>query len=581
MLLILSLSLVGCFGNFGVSRTIDAFVVTVVFDPESIEVGGETLLSASITGPGATNAIVTWAAEEGILSDDVGPEVSWTAPGEAGVYTIVATATVNDKSTTSSVDVRVEEAIDEPCGEDDLCHVIYTINDLQAMNDDLDGNYILGNNIDASVTVTWNEGSGFVPIGSGSQPFTGTFAGNGYTIENLYINRPGLDDVGLFGFVASDSMIQEVHLVDANITGRIRVGSVIGTNDRGTVSEAYGTGIVFGSDRVGGLVGSNAGAITDSESDMQVKGTSPSSQYIGGLVGINDPEASVTNSHSAGNVEGTSYVGGLVGYVDVDGLITNSSSSASVLLTMHWGGGLVGDNRGTIAGSYSLGLVKNAPASAGTGYVGGLVGLNGGSIEDSYSTSDVTAGTTVGGLVGHNVGGGIITNAYSIGNVNAFHAVGGLVGHNAGDIKQSYSVGSVEGTGTGGAVGGLVGFNTSGSFYDPPGTVTNSYSMSHVVGTNLVGGLVGNNSNGKITDSYSIGTVYGDTNIGGLVGGNDDETTVTSSYWDVETSGINDSQGGMAKSSAAMKQLGTFVDWSFGEVWMIDDDYPDLADNRR
>jgi hypothetical protein len=62
--------------------------------------------------------------------------------------------------------------------------------ELQNMSDDLSGDYILDNNIDASITSTWNAGAGFEPIGQPTQ-FTGTFNGYNNSINNLFINRPG------------------------------------------------------------------------------------------------------------------------------------------------------------------------------------------------------------------------------------------------------------------------------------------------------------------------------------------------------------------------------------------------------
>ena len=98
---------------------------------------------------------------------------------------------------------------------------IWTIYDLQDMEDDLAGDYVLMADIDASATnpnslnfdsTEWGDGTGFRPVGYQwvgwpytKLPFTGTFDGNGYTINNLYINRtvqtgPDLDasvDIGL------------------------------------------------------------------------------------------------------------------------------------------------------------------------------------------------------------------------------------------------------------------------------------------------------------------------------------------------------------------------------------------------
>src|SRR5579864_711037 len=66
--------------------------------------------------------------------------------------------------------------------------VIHTIQDLQNMANNLSGSYVLGNNIDASATSTWNSGSGFIPVGSSTAPFTGTLNGKGYTVTGLFIS---------------------------------------------------------------------------------------------------------------------------------------------------------------------------------------------------------------------------------------------------------------------------------------------------------------------------------------------------------------------------------------------------------
>src|SRR5690606_16245144 len=59
--------------------------------------------------------------------------------------------------------------------------------DLQGINGGLNGRYVLGANIDASATSTWNSGLGFAPIGDNSSNanstrFAGTFDGLGHTI---------------------------------------------------------------------------------------------------------------------------------------------------------------------------------------------------------------------------------------------------------------------------------------------------------------------------------------------------------------------------------------------------------------
>ena len=111
---------------------------------------------------------------------------------------------------------------------------------------------------------------------------------------------------------------------------------------------------------------------------------------VGGLVGVVQSGASITNSHALGrhHYTGTNtFAGGLVGRND--GTITNSSSSNAVSGIAGNGsndigsaiGGLAGFNSGTISGSFASGPVSGTTASASQLYaviVGGLVGLNNG-----------------------------------------------------------------------------------------------------------------------------------------------------------------------------------------------------------
>jgi hypothetical protein len=167
--------------------------------------------------------------------------------------------------------------------------------------------------------------------------------------------------------------------------------------------------------------------------------------------------------------------------------------------------------------------------------------------------ADVTGSAEVGALMGHNAG--LVTNSYSSGFVVGQERVGGLVGWNQAALSNSYSSCSVTG---GSAVGGLTGENW---YYR--GIVRNSYSSGSVSGSTRVGGLVGLNSYGNVTQSYSIGSATGSAQVGGLVGYN--KGTVSSSFWDLQTSGQTISDGGTGKTTAEMKSLPTFS----GAGWNI------------
>jgi filamentous hemagglutinin family protein len=281
----------------------------------------------------------------------------------------------------------------------------------------LGATYKLGADIDASSTSTWNGGAGFVPIGtsgSGNQ-FTGSFDGLGFTVLGLNINRPTTDNVGLFGYTGFGGGISNIGLVG---------GSVIGNN------------------YVGGLVGNNAGNISNSYATSTATGI----YSVGGLVGINT--GVISNVYATGNVIGNRLVGGLVG-------AANS----------------------TIDNAYATGNVSGSTYS-----VGGLVGYSNSTIKNSYATGNVSGDYDIGGLMGTNAGN--ISDTYATGNVSGTYDIGGLVGNNFGNISNTYATGVISRTsGVATSIGGLLGTNTA--------TVTNSFWDTQTTGQSASAGGTG------------------------------------------------------------------------------------------
>ncbi len=222
---------------------------------------------------------------------------------------------------------------------------IHTLEDLDNIRNDLLGRYILMNDIDASPTSDpesdfWNDGKGWEPIGDTDVRFRGRLDGNGHTISNLFINRPSTENVGLFGAVEGDGQDYFHHftnlgMVDVNISGDSRVGSIIGISyNYIIISDSYATGKVSGH-IAGGLVGrlSSFNEIKRCYANVDVSG----SGTVGGLVG-NAALATIRESYAIGNVSGNAWVGGLVGgygYIIESYAIGNVSGNTDV-------GGLVG-----------------------------------------------------------------------------------------------------------------------------------------------------------------------------------------------------------------------------------------------
>jgi PKD domain/The GLUG motif len=123
-------------------------------------------------------------------------------------------------------------------------------------------------------------------------------------------------------------------------------------------------------------------------------------------------------------------------------------------------------------------------------------------------------------------------------------------------ISFCYSSGSISGDNRN---GGLIGNSNLSTI------INNCYSFADVTGDNNAGGLVGyHRISSEINNCYSYGSVSGNTGIGGLVGANDN-STVTDSFWDTETSGRSTSAGGTGKTTAEMKTQSTFTNagWDF------------------
>jgi hypothetical protein len=180
------------------------------------------------------------------------------------------------------------------------------------------------------------------------RPFTGVFDGSSHTISNFTYDSNGVSYIGLFEYVYDpNALIKDLGLIDPNVDGRDSVGSLVGRN-AGTITNCYAQGgSVIGEGHVGGLVGENDGTITNC---CAQGGSVMGEGHVGGQVGEND--GTITNCYSTSSVVGNHAVGGLVGHNVAK--IADCYSSGDVLGNEHdeHVGGLVGENDGTVRGSF-------------------------------------------------------------------------------------------------------------------------------------------------------------------------------------------------------------------------------------
>ena len=292
-------------------------------------------------------------------------------------------------------------------------------------------------------------------------------------------------------------------------SGRVQVGGLAASNFAATISNSDATGAVSGQASVGGLIGlqQTDGTISDSHATGDVTGTNTGSMdadlsdQVGGLVGSN-VSGTIRTSYATGDVSSDyASAGGLVGKNSAAGTIDTSHAMGAVAGN-YAVGGLVGLNDGgTIRASYATGDVGKVISGTSVCCFGGLVGYNDGRIDGSYATgnTDNVTGGNIGGLVGYNENAGTISaSRHETGMVSGFQRIGGLVGQNRGTIQDSTAGGAVSGQDQ---IGGLVGRNHAG-------TISRSDASGAVSGQRWTGGLVGTNAAGAdIISSHATGKV--------------------------------------------------------------------------
>lgn len=228
-----------------------------------------------------------------------------------------------------------------------------------------------------------------------SATFAGTLEGNDHTVAcNITTTA---DETGLFSRTTSAATLRNLR-VTGSITAydKAKVGSLVGTNF-GSITDCSSDAHVTGGQHVGGIVGHNTGTINSCTGNYRVDGD----QYVGGITGTN--AHIVTRSHivKPSNVIGslsaaTGTVGGLVGQNLAGATISNSYAKVDVS-GGNTAGGLVGDNNGDVYFCYAIGRVYGGVP------IGGLVGRLGsdGRVVDSFydmetsNLSDTGKGTPV------------------------------------------------------------------------------------------------------------------------------------------------------------------------------------------
>ena len=374
----------------------------------------------------------------------------------------------------------------------------------------------------------------------GNYCYAATFEGNGHTISNLYINRAITNDfsgsqVGLFGGVYNNAL-RNVVLVNPQISITRSGTTAPGNNPRYT--------------NIGGLVGFMGGGAT-----------AITNSWVDG--------GSITFIQGAGTGS-TASVGCLLGRAFTQGAgtaITVSDATCAVNVTAplrhtnldeHLGYSQPLDSAGN---NRLLDNIREARDTNGV-YAGGLAGyISGGSITASYATGNVTCVSGDDGYGGNMNCAGLVAD-FTNGTIDSSYATGDVV--NEGyfpPVLYSYEFGN--------ALQGIPDKTHCNRIYDL------SFHSAGLVGVTR-GDIIRSYSTGRVDAAYEgadcIRAADRNVNYGvyepvsGLAVSNGG--SVSSSYWDRQTSGIRWRGHGTPRSTA---QLQSPTDYTgIYESWNVD-----------
>lgn len=408
--------------------------------------------------------------------------------------------------------------------------LVNDVDRLQQINANESGNYVLGKDIDATATQTWNfQGSiftGFSPIPS----FLGFLDGNNHTIDGLYINR--LSNTGIFATMFS-ATVQNLHLTNLQVSGTDLVGGVAGYAFDSLITNVSTQGQIIGRDHVGGLIGLGEDInIANSENNTTVSGEF----YIGGIAGgLNGTDATALNNVNRGIINGIESVGGIVGSLTASVSTLNSNDNHGAITASN-------ENAGGIAGYILTGGIQvsnnhnfNLATITSPIDAGGIIGLL--EIINPNATYTITNNSNEAGISVPTNGGGII------GRVN--HDLSVLSVDSSGEVNISFNFNQGSVNGGIGSVnsGGIIGQYFHALYVPSDITTQHSINIQHnqndeeIFGTTNTGGIIGlfyhyltlNNENLSdnssisehiisITENTNNGFVNSASPVGGIVG---------------------------------------------------------------
>lgn len=289
--------------------------------------------------------------------------------------------------------------------------------------------------IDASETINWNGGQGFTPIGSHEpfpisidQSFYGVYQGQGYSINNItinrYLNSSNLSSIGLFGSIGGGSVsnlkiTNSAFTLQDYFTDDIKTGIFCGRLSGASVEHVIVSGSVINAINTPDNI--VAGGLIGLLNDAAVMNCGAETVYIytdngvaGGLAGMGGGGRTIAGCYATGEIYGQQNAGGLFGIYSGygSGVLKDSYANCMVGGGPNGAGGLIGKiNGGTVNRTYAAGNVAGANITT----MGGLIGTGSYTMVANSYFDQIRAGTAA------SAGGtGLLSN--ELRNVNTFLA---------------------------------------------------------------------------------------------------------------------------------------------------------------
>lgn len=322
----------------------------------------------------------------------------------------------------------------------------------------LDGNYIQTQDIVfteadfAQGGDFYNDGKGWKPIGiNAASSFNGIYNGGGYAIENIYINRPAEENIGIFGYGNVNAKLYNLGNKKGNITGKGKVGGLVGTGFN-VVENCYNTGnvtaVATGStNTASGIVGYSIVGVKSRIANCYNEGNITSQNNANGIVDSSGNDCvGIQNCYNTGNVVSKS--------ADSAGIISSAASTPiencynTGSVKGSTAGGIVGRSTGVITKCFNKGSILGTTAGGIAGNINTSSSANG-YISECFNSGVVNGGTS-GGISGTGNGTPNINSCYNTGQIIGGHAAGIA---NRANIYYCYSAGEIIGQTYAGALG--------------------------------------------------------------------------------------------------------------------------------